>query len=237
MSADDKPSSPPKGQHPTPMLDQLEDRAVAELRHRAQASARRRRQAIRADDERPARAARAFLRGAPRLLEGRHGLGVRLRRRRHPALLRSRRAISGLEGIPHAARPAAGGLPLHDRPPAQALRHLGKARLRPHRLPRPERRHHVPGLHDRKRAEGVRRPQRDRLRSRRRRPGAAHLDELRRPRALRDVLLRRGQGASLDASTRSSTRCIVRRCPTSSSSSSPAAATIASTRSIAPTSP
>ncbi len=29
----------------------------------------------------------------------------------------------------------------------------------PHRLPRPERRHHVPGLHDRKRPEGFRRPQ------------------------------------------------------------------------------
>ena len=85
-----------------------------------------------------------------------------------------------------------------DRPPAPALRHLGKARLGPDRLPRPERRHHVPGLLDRERAEGVRRTQRDRLRPRRRGPGAAHLDELCRPRALRDVLLRRGQGAPVD---------------------------------------
>ena len=67
----------------------------------------------------------------------------------------------------------------------------------PDRLPRPERRHHVPGLLDRERAEGLRRAQRNRLRPRRRRPGAPHIDELRWPRALRDVLLRRGQGAPL----------------------------------------
>ena len=99
---------PADGAHPTPMLDELETRPVAELRHRPEAAARHRRRAICADDERPARPARAFLREAPRLLEGRHGFGVRLRRRRDPALLRSRRQIPGLEGIPYPARSAAG---------------------------------------------------------------------------------------------------------------------------------
>ncbi len=48
------------------------------------------------------------------------------------------------------------------------------------------RRHHVPGLQHRERAAGLRRFQRDRLRPGRRRPGAAHLDVLRRLGALRD---------------------------------------------------
>ena len=56
-------------------------------------------------------------------------------------------------------------------------------------------RHHVPGRQDRQGAGRLRRAQRARLRPRRRRPGGAHLDELRRRGALRAELLRRGQGA------------------------------------------
>ncbi len=106
---------------PDPPARRARKRAVAELRHGPQASARCGRQALRPDDERSSGAARTFLRGAARLLEGRHGLGLRIRRRRHPALLRGRCQISGVEGIPYAARPAAGRLSLHDRPAAPAL--------------------------------------------------------------------------------------------------------------------
>ena len=49
------------------------------------------------------------------------------------------------------------------------------------------------GANDRQGAERLRRAQRTRLRPRRRRPGGAHLDVLRRRGALRAVLLRRGQ--------------------------------------------
>ena len=68
-------------------------------------------------------------------------------------------------------------------------------RLGPDRLPRPVRRHHVPGRQDRQGAARLRRAQRARLRPGRRRPGGAHVDELRRRRALRAVLLRRGERA------------------------------------------
>ena len=167
-------------------------RQVAELRHRPEAAARRGHPEQPGDDERPSGPARALLRGAPRLLEGRHDFGPRLRRRHHPAVLGSGRQVSGLERIPHPARHAAGGLPLHHRPAAQDGRHLGRARLGPDRLPRPVGRHHVPGLLVGSRAAGVRRAQRARLRPRRRRPGAADRDVLRRPRPLRAVVLRRG---------------------------------------------
>ena len=100
--------------------------------------------------------ARALLRGAAGLLEGRHGFGFRLWRRYHPALFGGRRQVSRVEGISHAARSAAGGFPLRHRYAPQALRHLGEAWFGPDRLPRPERRHHVPGLLDREHPEGVR---------------------------------------------------------------------------------
>ena len=62
----------------------------------------------------------------------------------------------------------------------------------PHRLPRAERRHHVPGRALRQGPGRLRRDQRARLRPGRRRPGRAHLDVLRGRGALRAVVLRRG---------------------------------------------
>ena len=78
--------------HPTPMLDQLEQRPLAELRLRHQAPAgRARRRARRRRRQLAARSARALLRDPQGLLEGRHRQCLRLRRRHHPAFLRGRR--------------------------------------------------------------------------------------------------------------------------------------------------
>jgi hypothetical protein len=107
--------------------------------------------------------------------------------RRHAGVPRRRR-------VPHPARAAAAGHALQHRRAAQDVRHLGEARLGPDRLPRPERRHHVPGRQDRQGAGRLRRAQRTGLRPRRRRPRGAHQHELRRRRALRAELLRRGPG-------------------------------------------
>ena len=108
---------------------------------------------------------------------------------------RGQAAVPCRRRVPHAARDAAGRHALQHRRAAQDGRHLGEARLGPHRLPRPVRRHHVPGGHQRERAARVRRDQRARLRSRRRGPGGAHLDVVRRRGALRAVVLRRGARA------------------------------------------
>ncbi len=169
--------------------------AVAEFRHRPQAA--REGQGLR---RRPARPARALVRDAQGLLEGRHRRRVRLRRRRDPALHRGEGRVRQADvprrrRVPHAARHAARRHALQHRRAPQAGRRLGEARLGPHRVPRPVRRHHVPGRHQRERAAGVRRDQRARLRLGRRRPGGAHLDVLRRRRALRAVVLRRGARA------------------------------------------
>ncbi len=74
-------------------------------------------------------------------------------------------------------------------------RHVGAPRLGAHRLPRPERRHHVPGRALRQGAGRLRRDQRAGLRPGRRRPRRAHLDVLRGCGALRAVVLRRGRRA------------------------------------------
>ena len=134
------------------------------------------------------------------LLEGRHRRRVRVRRRRHSPLHRGQgrgqqAAVSRRRRIPHPARDAARRHALQHRRAAQDGRHLGEARLGPDRVPRPVRRHHVPGRDQRERAAGVRRDQRAGFRPRRRRPRRAHVDVLRRRRALRAVLLRRGLGA------------------------------------------
>ena len=120
-----------------------------------------------------------------------------------------------------------GGNALQHRRPAQDGRHLGGARVRPHRLSRPVRRHHVPGRDQRQRAARVRRDQRAGIRPGRRRPGGAHVDVLRRRHALRAIVLRRGQPRTAPSSTASSTTSTALRCRTSSSSSSRAARTTA----------
>ena len=216
-----------KQMYPTPMLDQLEGGPwpsfVTGLKRLAEGQGLRRR---------PARPARALVQDAQGLLEGRHRRRVRLRRRRHPALHRGQgreqqAAVPRRRRVPHAARDAAGRHALQHRRAAQDGRHLGEARLRPHRVPRPVRRHHVPGRDQRERAAGVRRDQRARLRPGRRRPGGAHVDVLRRRGALRAVVLRRGAPRTAPSSTASSTTSTGRRCRTSSSSSSRAARTTA----------
>ena len=97
----------------------------------------------------------------------------------------------GIQGIPYPARNAAGRHALQHRYAPQDVRHMGGARFRPDRPAWAERRHHVPGRHHRKRAEGFRRLERPGGRPRygRRRPGPAHLDFLRRPCPLRAFLL------------------------------------------------
>ena len=174
------------------------ERPVAELRHRPQASGQG--QGLR---RRPAGPARAVLQDPQGLLEGRHGRRVRLWRRRHPPVhrgqgRRQQAAVPGRRRVPHAARDAARRHALQHRRAAQDGRHLGKARLRPHRVPRPVGRHHVPGRDQRERAAGVRRDQRTGVRPGRRRPGRAHVDVLRRRRALRAVVLRRSHRAPHD---------------------------------------
>ena len=171
---------------------------MAELRHGTEAS--RGGQGLR---RRPAGPARAFLQDPQGLLEGRHRRRVRIRRRRHSPLHRGQgreqqAAVPGRGRVPHAARDAAGRHALQHRRAAQDGGHLGEAWLRPHRVPRPVRRHHVPGRDQRERAAGVRRDQRTRLRLGRRRPGRAHVDVLRRRSALRAVVLRRGHRAPHD---------------------------------------
>ncbi len=144
-------------------------RPVAELRHRPEAPGERQGLHGRSDGS-----AGDVLPHEEGLLEGRHGRRVRLRRRRDPALHRAegRQRHAGVprrRRVPHAARAAAGGHALRHRCAAQDVRHLGGARLGPDRLPRPERRHHVPGRQDRQGAGRLRRAQRTRLRPRRRR--------------------------------------------------------------------
>ena len=202
-------------------------RSLAELRHRLEAP--RQGQGLR---RRPPGPARAFVQDAQGLLEGRHRRRVRLWRRRDSPLHRSegreqQAAVPRGGRIPHAAGHAARRHALQHRRAAQDGRHLGEARLGPDRLPRPVRRHHVPGRDQRKRAAGVRRDQRARLRPGRRRPGGAHVDVVRGRRALRAVLLRRGARRTARSSTASSTTSTARRCRTSSSSSSAAARTTA----------
>ena len=158
----------------TPDARPARKRSLAEFRHRPEAAGQG--QGLHG---RPDGSAGAFLRNAQGLLERRHGRRLRLRRRRDPALHRSqgRERQAGVPGrgrVPHAARHAAGRHALQHRRAAQAVRHLGKARLGPDRLPRPVGRHHVPGRDQRERAEGLRRDQRARLRPRRRRARGAH---------------------------------------------------------------
>ena len=161
-------------------------RSVAELRHRAEAPGAREQH-----DGRPARPARAFLQDAPGLLERRHGLGVRLWRRHHPALLRSREHVPGVQGVPHAARAAAGRQPLHHQAAAPALGLLEQVGLRADRVPRPDRQHHVHRHDHREHAAFLRRDQRVRLRPGRRGPLRAHRHVVRRRGALRAVVHQR----------------------------------------------
>ena len=136
-------------------------------------------------------------------------------------------AVPGRRRVPHAAGDAAGRHALQHRRPAQDGRHLGEARLRADRVPRPVRRHHVPGRDHRERAARVRRDQRAGLRPGRRRPGGAHRRcPASAPRAASSPATTR-PARTAPSSTASSTTSTGRRCRTSSSSSSPAARTTA----------
>ena len=203
------------------------ERPVAELRDRPQAPGQGQRH-----DGRPHGPARGVLPDQEGLLEGRHRERLRLRRRHHPALHRAQgrggqAPVPRRGRVPHAARHAAPGHALQHGHPAQVLRHLGAPRLRPHRLPRPERRHHVPGRALGQGAGRLRRDQPARLRPGRRRPGRAHVDVVRGRGALRAVVLRRGGRAPHRPQQLHRTTSTARRCPTSSSSSSRAARTTA----------
>ena len=185
--------APHHGQEAAPHADarRARKRAVAQLRHRAQAPGQR--QGLHG---RPDGSAGNVLPHEEGLLEGRHGRRVRLWRRRDPALHRAegrqgRAGVPRRRRVPHPARAAAGRHALRHQGAAQDGRHLGGARLGPDRLPRPVGRHHVPGRQDEQGAGRLRRLERARLRPGWRRPGGAHLDELRRRRALRAELLRR----------------------------------------------
>ena len=119
---------------------------------------------------------------------------------------------------------AAGRASLHDQV-LRKLATLGQAGLRPDRLPRPVRQHHVPGrLRERAALPSTRSTS---SASTSAAPGrGAHRHVVRRRGALRAVLLRRARRTGR-SSTTSSTTCTARRCRTSSSSSSPAARTTA----------
>ncbi len=91
----------------------------------------------------------AFLRGEKGPLEarrhrGRHGL----RRRSHRALQRRAREVPERGALPHHARQPAFGVVLHERRPADPLRHLGAPRIRPHQHARLHGRHRLPGHQD-----------------------------------------------------------------------------------------
>jgi hypothetical protein len=169
-------------------------RPLAQFRHRPQAPGQG--QGLRG---RPAGPPRTLLPDPQGLLEGRHGGRDRLRRRRHPALHRAQgRNGSRCSRTPPNSTPCASCRPpacTTHRRAAQDLRHLGKARLRPDRLPRPVRRHHVPG----RTTENVQKAF-DEINEMGFDLGGAgpacapHV--LRRRGALRAVLLRRGQGAA-----------------------------------------
>ena len=172
--------------HPTPMLDQLESGPwpsfVTGLKRLAHENKH---------DGRPARPARAFLQDAPGLLERRHGVGVRLRRRHHPAFLRSCEHVPGVQGVPHAARAAAGGQPLHHQDAAPAFELLEQVGFRADRVPWPDRQHHVHRHDHREHPAFLRRDQRVRFRSGRRGSLRAHRHVVRGRGALRAVVHQR----------------------------------------------
>ena len=173
---------------------------MAELRQGTETRRRQQR-----DGGSPARRARAVVRRPRRPLEARRrGRRPRLRRRRHRPLLRRARAVPRSRAVPHDAREPPGGVVLHDRRPAEGVRHLGEARIGADEPARRDRRHHPARHEDRVARTGVRRPDRERVRPRRVRIGGADAELLRRAGALRVGLLRH---AGADATTsRSTTR-------------------------------
>ena len=66
--------------------------------------------------------------------------------------------------LPHHPREPARGMVLHLRRPANHLRHLGSARVRPHQHARLHGRHHPPGNHHRRAGAHLRRADPERLR-------------------------------------------------------------------------
>ena len=118
---------------------------VAELREGPEAGRREE-----AHGQGPHAPARAFLQGKDRALEAwgdRRRQGVR--RRRHRALLRPSRPLSRGRAFSHHAGQPPDGMVLHDRGPAQGLRHLGQVRQRADQHARVHRGYHSPGHQDR----------------------------------------------------------------------------------------